>query len=152
MTNELIARVKKYFGLHELVSEKVFKRYGEQAWQFFDPRLLEVLIWLREGIGVPLTCNNWQIGGMYQESGFRANMDSEVKSKTDKGVLYCSAHSRGMGIDLRDVKKRYSAEEMRNWIRKHYDECPYPIRMESGVTWLHVDVCNLGDTLIEFKA
>lgn len=149
-----IDRFRKYFDLREVVSKQVFQRYGEQAWQFFDPRLLGVVVWLREGIKLPLVCNNWATGGSLQQRGFRANIDPIVADKTKAGKLYCSAHCLGEGIDLSSGKA--SAKDIRAWIRQNIASCPYPIRLEddkSAPTWVHIDVCNTTDKkLVEFSA
>ena len=142
---------QKYFDLREVVSKKVFERYGQQSWQFLDPRLLAVVVWLRKGMGIPLVCNNWANGGNLSQRGFRANLDPLVASKTKAGKLYCSAHCRGQAIDLSSGKM--TAEQMRRWIRQHREDLPYPVRMEKDVNWLHLDVANTTtDILVEFKA
>lgn len=152
--SNILNEFKKYFDLREVVSKQVYQRYGEQAWMFFDPRLMEVVIWLRKGMGIPLVCNNWKNGGKLDERGFRANLDYTVASKTKKGVLYCPAHGRGQGLDLSSGKAR--APVIRQWIRQHINECPHPIRLEddkSAPTWVHIDVCNVTEKkLIEFSA
>lgn len=145
---------QKYFDLREVVRKAVFLRYGQQAWQFFDPRLLDVVVWLRDGMGIPLVCNNWSRGGKLDERGFRDNLSPIVLDKTKANTLYASSHERGMGIDLSSGKA--TAEEIREWIRQHIDECPHPIRLENGKsapTWCHLDVCNItANKLIEFSA
>jgi len=144
---EILEHFKKYFALTEVVSVAVANRYGEQAWSFFDPRLLEVLIWVRESIGRPMTINTKTM----QQRGYRENTCQLVADKTKKGALYCTAHGRGQGVDF-DVKG-LTAEQVRQAIRQHIDECPHPIRLEAGVTWVHLDVCNITDKkLVEFKA
>ena len=150
----ILKEFKKYFDLREIVSKQVYQRYDEQAWMFFDPRLMEVVIWLRNGMGIPLVCNNWKNGGKLDERGFRANLDYTIASKTKKGELYCPAHGRGQGIDLSSGKA--DAKTIRQWIRQNISTCPYPIRLEddkSAPTWVHIDVCNVTDKkLIEFSA
>ena len=142
---------QKYFDLREVVSKKVYDRYGQQAWQFFDPRLLAVVVWLRKNMGIPLVCNNWANGGSLSQRGFRANLDQIVADKTKQGKLYCSAHCLGKGIDL--SSGRASASAIRQWIRANIASCPYPIRLEDDVNWVHIDVMNITDKkLIEFSA
>lgn len=140
----------RYFSLKELVSESVYKRYGEFAWAFFDPRLFDVLVWLREGTGVPLVCNTKQL----QQRGYRENTCQIVRDKTRDGQMYCSAHMLGKGVDL--SSGAMSAKDMRKWIRANVCSCPWPIRIEndkSAPTWLHIDVMNETDNkLIEFSA
>ena len=151
--NEELERFKRYFDLKEVVSKQVYNRYGEQAWQFFDPRLLAVVVWLREGMKIPLVCNNWANNGKFDERGFRANLDPMMLKATKTPKLYCTAHSRGQGIDLSSGKA--SANDMREWIKKNIATCPFPIRLESGKsapTWCHIDVCNTTDNmLVEFS-
>lgn len=144
---ETIQRIKRYFDISELAGKDCAKKYGEFAWAFFDSRLLEVLLWLREGLGVPLVCNTKAL----QQRGLRTNLSAIVKEKTDAGKIYMSAHCLGKGVDLSSGKM--TADAMRVWVRQHIDECPYPIRMEKDVTWLHVDVLTTGENgkLIEFK-
>lgn len=151
--NQTLEAFQKYFDLREVVSKQVYQRYGQQAWQFFDPRLLAVVVWLRKQMGIPLVCNNWANGGKFDERGFRANCDPIVKKKTMAGTLYCSAHTRGQGIDL--SSGRATANEIREWIRMHREDLPFPIRLESdksAPTWVHIDVCNTGtDPIVEFS-
>ena len=139
---ETIQNVKRYFALPELVGREVAAKYGELAWAFIDQRLLEVLLWLREGLGIPLVCNTSAL----QQRGLRTNLSPLVQDKTKAGRLYLSAHCLGKGIDLSSGKM--SAKDMRKWIRQHIDKCPHPIRMEgdkSAPTWLHIDVMNITD-------
>lgn len=151
--NEELKAFQKYFDLREVVSKKTFDRYQQQAWQFFDPRLLAVVVWLRDGMKIPLVCNNWAKGGKFDERGFRSNLDPLCLEKTKAGKLYCTAHGRGQGIDLSSGKA--SANEIRQWIRKNINSCPYAIRLEndkSAPTWCHIDVCNTTDKkLVEFS-
>lgn len=143
---EIIQRLKKYFDISELVGKDCAKKYGEFAWAFFDIRLLEVILWLRVGLNIPLACNTSKL----QQRGLRTNNCQMVREKTLANQMYCSAHVLGKGVDLSSGKM--SAIEIRQWIRKHIDECPHPIRMERDVTWLHVDVMNLTeDKLVEFN-
>ena len=143
---EKIQNIKRYFALPELVGREVASKYGEFAWAFFDPRLLEVILWLHEGLGIPLVCNTKDL----QQRGLRTNMSPLVQEKTKAGKMYLSAHCLGKGVDLSSSKM--SARDMRKWIRQHIDECPHPIRMEKDVNWLHIDVMNTTENkLVEFK-
>ena len=50
----------KYFKIQELVCPEVYKNYGEQAWMFIDPELIETLDIIREKIlNKPMIVNNW---------------------------------------------------------------------------------------------
>lgn len=142
--------VQKYFSLAELVSSRVLAKYGELAWQVFDPRLLDVLVWLREGLGIPLVCNTKKL----QQRGYRDNLSEIVMEKTKAGKLYMSGHTTGKGVDL--SSGNMSAVYIRKWIRNNIDSCPWPIRLEndkSAPTWVHIDVMNDGQKkLVEFSA
>lgn len=146
---DTIENIKHYFALPELVGRDVAAKYGELAWAFIDTRLLEVILWLREGIGIPLVCNTVAL----QQRGLRTNLSPLVQEKTKAGRLYLSAHCLGKGVDLSSSKM--SANDMREWIRQHIDECPHPIRLEgdkSAPTWLHIDVLNITDNkLVVFE-
>lgn len=139
----------QHFDLEELVSEKVFKKYGQEAWGFFDPRALKVLDWLREKLDKPITINTWVWGGNFDERGFRANLDTIVRNYNDEGILYCSAHMRGMAFDL-DVSGM-SAKEVRLWLEYNKDKLPFNIRIESDVSWIHFDVVDKGEKIYYFK-
>ena len=146
---DTIKNIKRYFALPELVGREVAAKYGEFAWAFFDPRLLDVILWLREGLGVPLVCNTPAL----QQRGLRTNMSPLVQEKTKAGRMYLSAHCLGKGVDLSSSKM--SAKDMRKWVREHIDECPHPVRLEgdkSAPTWLHIDVMNITDNKLgEFE-
>ncbi len=71
--SELIQEVEKYFKLEELVSEAVYKKYGETAWFIFQTELLVSILLIRVGIGMPITVNNWHSGGRFDERGYREN-------------------------------------------------------------------------------
>ena len=137
-----IQNIKHYFALPELVGREVDAKYGELAWAFLDTRLLEVILWLREGLNIPLVCNTASL----QQRGLRTNISPLVHEKTKAGKMYMSAHCLGKGVDLSSSKM--SANDMRRWIRQHIDDCPHAIRIEgdrSAPTWLHIDVMNITD-------
>lgn len=142
--------ISKYFGLGELVSAKVLNKYGAFAWNVFDPRLLDVLLWIREGLGIPLVVNTKQL----QQRGFRENLSQIVKDKTKAGQLYLSGHTIGKAVDF--SSGAMSAVAIRRWIRANIGSCPWPIRIEddkSAPTWVHIDVMNNTESkLIEFSA
>lgn len=132
--------VKKYFGIKELVCPHVYEIWGENAWQFLDDRMLENLVYIREGIGKPIVVNNWAKGGEYSQRGLRCNTCILVIEKTDLRKVYLSAHIFGQAVDFHVAGM--SAEEVRDWIVDHADEMPYPLRLERDVTWVHMDVRN----------
>ncbi len=37
-----------------------------------------------------------------------------------------------------------TASEVRIWLKQHEDRLPYPVRLEDGVDWVHLDCRNAG--------
>ena len=149
----LVNEVKKFFCIQELVSQRVFNRWGDLAWKFLDEKLLQTLLVIRRDIlQVPLVCNDWRYGGKNHQRGLRENVAPLVKDKTDKGVMYLSAHILGKAVDL--VSAKMDAYKMRELIDKNSFLLPYPVRIEQGVNWLHIDVMtniDVKDTITWFK-
>lgn len=143
----LLFEVKKFFALSELVCPHVLKRDGDKAWRYIHTDLLRVLLWLRvELLQVPLVCNT----NTLTQRGFRCNCCELVKSKTEKGTLYVSPHTLGMGVDL--SSQWMTAEEMREKIKENAIFAPCNVRIESDVNWLHIDVLPQDKRVYEFKA
>ena len=144
MTDEEIYKeIKKYFKIQEFVSKRVYKKYGEGAWQFICPRLLHTLLIIREGLGKPITINNWHNGGKFSQRGLRSNMGTIFYSKFKKGRMYLSAHIMGRAVDF-DVKGM-TAPEVRDWLEGFEKELPYKIRLENKmkgkqISWVHLDM------------
>lgn len=131
----------KYFKPYEIVSKTVYTIYRDESIKFMDNRLLETLDVIREILGVPLVINDWYWGGKNQQRGLRENTCQIVKSKGN--TLYLSSHCAGRAFDA--VSAKMSAENMRKKIVDNAYKLPYPIRMESNVTWLHVDLNMLSN-------
>lgn len=151
---EVINGIKKYFKIQELVDEPTYKKWGDNAWCFFDEKLLETILILRRDIlKVPLVCNDWSFSGKNQNRGLRSNLSYLVKEKTDKGVLYLSQHCFGKAVDL--ISSKMTADEMRKLILKNQSKLPYQCRMEDAVSWLHIDtmvMVNQKEKVYVFKA
>lgn len=130
--SQIINELKKYFKLAELVCGHTIKRWGNKAWQFFDTNtLLCLLIIRRDIIKSPLICNT----DVSFQRGLRCNLCPIVISAGKK--QYLSAHVQGKAFDL--ICKEHSAATMRKMIAEKQDLLPCPIRIESGVSWLHFD-------------
>lgn len=127
----------EYFKLEELVSEKVYKRYGEKAWQFLDEGMLRTLDGIREDTGRPITVNNWLWGGNFHQRCFRGNLDEIPYVKTVNRVHYNSFHGHGKAVDF-DIKG-WSAEKSRKWILENQEKYPWITYMEDEVNWVHLD-------------
>lgn len=124
----------KYFKLYELLPPEIYKNEYE-GWKLLDERLLETIDVVREIINKPLICNTWYQGGDRVASGFR--------SANCKVGAEMSQHRLGRAVDL--VCAYMSASEMRDMIKEHQEKLPYKVRIEDGVTWLHIDVKNRND-------
>lgn len=137
----------RYFSIEELVCPHVLEKYGEKAWMFLDDRLIYNLDTIRERIGKPIFVN---IGDLTQR-GLRCTKCEIVKQKVEAGEVYLSAHIMGKAADfnVRDIE----AEVMRLWLAKNGHLLPYPIRLESGVSWVHMDIFpnELGQKVYIFK-
>lgn len=144
-------RVSRYFDIQELVCPHVYDKFGLYAWQFFDPRLLDVLLAIREGIGKPIIVNNWSNGGDLSQRGLRTNISPIVKEKTSLEKLYLSAHLQGMAFDFN--VSGMSIEETHKWLKSNQILLPHPIRVESihsAPTWMHVDTRSDGYRAITY--
>ena len=96
MTDEhIIKGIKLHFCIEEFVSKKVFKKHGEDSWQFLDIRLLHTIYVIRTLINKPITINNWKWGGKFSQRGLRSNLGYIFLSKFNKGILYLSGHVLG---------------------------------------------------------
>lgn len=132
-----------FFSVKELVCKHVYDRYGEGAAMFLDDKLIATLNTIREKIlRAPMTINNWHLGGSFTQRGCAATSGALVKGKTDIGRLYLSAHLLGKAVDCN--VEGMTAEEARRRIIEAQELLPHPIRLEDGVSWLHIDVYNNG--------
>lgn len=139
----------KYFKIQELVSEKVYRKYGEKAWEFIDPNLIKAIDLLREHFNKPITVNNWLWGGNLEQRGLRANKDEIVVNKKD---YYISQHCLGKAVDFNI--KGLSTQEVYEEILKNKDKFYLISRIENikdTPTWVHIDVANT-DKFIIFNA
>ena len=133
---QIIKELKQYFRIGELVCNHVYDKFKEQAWMFLSTPLLHTLLVLRtEIINLPMIVNT----SKHKQRGLRCNMCPLVKAKT---VPYVSAHVTGNGVDFTCNAK--SAEEIRQLIKDNQDKLPYKIRLEEGVSWVHIDVYDPG--------
>lgn len=132
----------KYFKIQELVSPGVYNKYGEKAWEFFNPLILKDLDYLRELFGVPITINNWCYGGGYKESGLRANKDNIVKEKND---YYLSAHCLGNAFDIK--VKNHTPKQIFDIILKNQKDLNITriedIETTGKLGYVHIDITNI---------
>lgn len=145
--NELIKELKKYFQLKELVCPHCLEQYGDKCWQFLSTELLSILLTLRTKVlNTPMIVNSKTT---YTQRGLRCNMCQLVKNKKR---VYMSAHNLGKAIDFHTDK--YTPEQCRQLIKENIDKFEYPIRLEEGVNWVHVDCYTLDSSkkLVTFTA
>ena len=135
------------FILRELVCPDVFTKYGSMAWNFFDPRLLLTIDRIRYKFNKPIIINNWHLGGPFTQRGLRCLLCAEVKKRYD--TLYMSGHLIGKAVDF-DVQGLV-AEEVREFIIKNKSIWPYPIRLEKDVSWVHLDLYDMGEKVYLFN-
>lgn len=130
--NDIIQEIGGFFTIDELVCDHTLAKWGEKSWQFLDTAFLHNLLIIRRDIlQVPMICNH---EGANQR-GLRCNLCPIVKEKED---LYLSSHVLGKAGDF--TVQGITAQEARSRIRNNAHLLPYPLRMEGGVSWLHIDV------------
>lgn len=154
---EIIEALRKNFDVRELVCPHTYARYGENSLLYMQTPILHTLLVLRTKIlNVPLTINTYPMRGTITQRGLRCNLCPMVKNdKTEKGLLYLSAHIQGLALDI--VSSKMKAQQMRDIIKDHADDLPYPVRIEQNdgdnPTWLHIDCYDTakGNKITTFK-
>jgi hypothetical protein len=143
--SEIITKLKKYFTLSNLVCPDTYKAFGDRGWQFLRTDYLHTLLIVRRDIlQSPMLCNNYLTGGKnYTQRGLRCNLCEIVREKSGEGKIYLSAHLTGCAGDFNVVGM--TSVQARHLIMDHIDKLPYPIRLEEGVTWLHLDTYDSGN-------
>ena len=136
--------IRDFFRIEEFVCPDVYNRFGEAAWDFLDSEILDVILFIRVGTGLPMYINNWVWGGDKTQRGLRCNVCRIVREQSNLEKPYLSAHLLGKGIDFN--VKGLTAQEVRDWLRLNQILLPYPIRVESDVTWVHIDVLEYGQS------
>lgn len=129
---EIIAAVKPYFDIDELVCDHTYTKWREQSWQFLDTDFLHALLVIRRDIlKKPMWCNS----STKHQRGLRCNRCQMVRSKSS---VYLSAHCLGKAGDF--TITGMTAEQARTLIKANASLLPCNIRMERNVSWLHFDV------------
>ena len=149
---EIITELGKYFQLRELVCPHTYKAFGERSWQFMDTELLHTLLIIRRDIlKCGMVINDYPFGGKNTQRGLRCNICPLVAVKTKAGLLYLSAHCNGAAIDaVFGQKSGMTAAKARQLIEENKDLLPYNIRLEGGVSWLHIDCYDTGKKVHTF--
>lgn len=129
--NEIITALKKFFKVEELVCNHIYARWDEASWQFLDTNYLHALLIIRRDIlKSPMICNF----STAHQRGMRCNRCEIVKNKAN---VYLSSHIFGKAGDF--TVSGMSAEDARQKIKSNVHLLPCNIRIEGGVSWLHID-------------
>lgn len=145
--DQIIRELREFFQIRELVCEHTHSKWGERSWQFLDTAFLHNLLVIRRDIlQAPMVCNH----GSQRQRGLRCNRCGLV---AQKDAVYLSSHVLGKAGDF--TIQGMTAQEARSRIRNSANLLPYPLRMEGGVTWLHIDVLpqfGINEKIYEFTA
>lgn len=144
---EILAAIRPYFDAEELVCDHTYAKWKEQSWQFLDTNYLWALLVIRRDIlKKPMWCN----GNAKKQRGLRCNRCQMVR---DKSSVYLSAHTLGKAGDF--TVTGMTAEQARQKIKENAHLLPCPVRLERGVSWLHMDIrpddTKPGQKVIEFN-
>jgi hypothetical protein len=130
-----MSKISKYFTIQEMVPKEIYLRFGRDSQWFIDPRLMTLLDFIREFIGVPMTVNNWNSGGTLSQRGYR------IPDTPTGGRL--SQHKFGRAADV--SYKGKTVQEVYNLILANEK-----VFMDAGLTtlenieftksWLHCDI------------
>jgi len=131
-------KFRKYFAPEELVSVLHYNEFVDKndIYYLFSDALKSVMVYLRQAIGVPFTVNTWHKYGQFQYRGYRDKTCSIGAPK--------SLHRTGNAIDF-DIKG-FDSERGRKLIVEKIGGMPYPIRLESDVNWIHLDVALVNNS------
>lgn len=124
----------QFFSLKELVHPDIYNKWGDRAWEFLDPRLLQTLDAIRQEFG-PVVINDWHVGGNHVDSGLRP-----FDSATGAAM---SQHKFGRAGDCKF--KNTTPLGAASVITARPAQFPFLTTLEDvnkTITWLHVDVRN----------
>lgn len=144
---DIINQLREYFQISELVCDHTFSIWGQRSWQFLDTTFLHNLLIIRRDIlKAPMVCNHLSA----HQRGLRCNRCELVREKSS---TYLSSHVLGKAGDF--TVQGMTAQEARSRIRNHANLLPYPLRVEGGVSWLHIDTLpqyGITSKVYEFSA
>lgn len=134
---EKFMKVSKDFELQEYVPGSLYNKMGDSCIWFLDQRLISLVQFIRDDIGKPIYINNWQIGGVMNDCGFRLP-DSRTGTALSQHKFGRAADLHIDGVNYDDLRK-YIQEE---W-RKYKNAGLTTIEADTS-TWLHVDIRHTG--------
>jgi hypothetical protein len=127
-----LTAIKPYFDIDELVCDHTYAKWGDNAWQFLDTDYLHALLIVRRDIlKRPMWCN----GRFKKQRGLRCNRCEMVRTKS---LVYLSPHCLGKAGDF--TVDGMTAEQARQKIKANAHLLPCNVRLEKGVSWVHMDV------------
>jgi len=124
---------KRYVTVGDRFNLWSVNQYMELLCRKISPKLIEADQKLRDRFG-PVTINTWWGGGDYDFRGFRTSGCGFGTELSD--------HYQGRASDK--TFKKYSAEEVREDIKKNWQEYGISI-IEEDVTWVHTSVAWVPD-------
>lgn len=136
----ILLGIKEFFKLGEFVSGDVLDKYGDRAWDFLDTNMLDAILIIRRLADKPITVNTWLTGGKFSQRCLRENTCQIVEDKTFADSIYLSAHVLGKAIDF-DISGM-DADAARMFIHSISSHFTFKIRLEAGVSWVHLDVID----------
>lgn len=121
-----------YFLIKELVPPEVYAAEGDRAMVHVDERIVESLDQIRDFFGVPVTVNNWHVGGSFKYRCYRPEGCSIGAQRSMHKMDPCGAADCDVfGIDARKVRVTILANAQK---------FPHIRRMENSVNWVHIDI------------
>jgi hypothetical protein len=124
----------KHFMPQELLPQSWIDAHGDNAMLVMDDRILKTLDNLSMFFKLPIIVNDYCRGGILSYRGYRPTSYTACSDS--------SQHRFGRAVDF-DVKGK-SAEQVRQIILKNRYKFPFITRMESDVSWVHIDCANTG--------
>jgi hypothetical protein len=137
-------KISEHFIVQEFINPETYKKDGDQSIKLIDSRLIEIAEFLRMDLGIPITINNWHVGGRFHESGLR-------DPNTTTGAKL-SAHKIGKAIDVK--AKGFDGQRWYEYVKKNYKKL-YDLglrRIEDrsiATTWCHMDTKEHGKKCIQ---
>lgn len=135
------------FYLQEFVPKSLYRKWGNNATWYIDPRIPKLAQFVRDRYNVPITINNWHYKkeGIFNFRGFRpSNCAWGAKHSMHKG-------GRAFDFDCQIPLKEIFADILLNkklFMNKGISAVE---NIERSITWIHVDIrYHIGDDLIIF--
>jgi hypothetical protein len=130
--------MSKYFKIQEFVPVKVYEKFGDKAWWFIDPKIVQIADAIREHFGKSMMIN---YAGL-QYRGFR---DDSFYENKRSGLF--SQHRFGRAIDF-NIKDISTQEVYAEILKNEQKFLSLGLTTMEDVaftpTWCHVDCRHTG--------